>query len=233
MEWYGKIQNNQVAEIRVFETPDPLLLSKMTKGGTDWRIGEDGDSSYDPATQVRTSAPTYDIQAEKIVRTYAIKDRASTDYGKVVEAEVTDVKTYPCPAFPEQLTWLTDNGYLIIEDGDSSYDPVTQTRTTDPTYDIQETKIVRTYAVSDKPLADAKIAKLADVRNGARLAILAEYPLWRQTNVANAIYGSEIGNPIKTHIANIIIESNSCEDTVDAAETVAAVRNVTPDWPVE
>ena len=233
MQWYGKIENGQIVEIREFEEPDALLLSKMMKGGTDWRIGEDGEYSFDPDTQIKDGEPIYDIQETKIVRTYAVKDKASTDYGKVEEAEVTDVRTYPCPAFPAQLTWLSNNGYKVIEDGDSSYDPVTQTRTTDPTYDIQAAKIVRTYAVADKSLADAKEAKLADIRSDARSTILAAYPSWYQDNVALGIYGSDIGSPMKTHIENIIVQSNTCENAVDAAETVAVVRGISPDWPVE
>ena len=158
MEWYGKIENGQIVEIREFEEPDELLLSKMMKGGTDWRIGEDGDSSYDT---------------------------------------------------------------------------VTQTIGTEPSYDIQAAKIVRTYAVVDKSLADAKEAKLADIRRDARSTILTAYPSWYQDNVALGIYGSDVGSPMKTHIANIIIQSNTCENAVDAAETVEVVRNVTPDWPTE
>ena len=158
MEWYGKIENGQIVEIREFEEPDALLLSKMMKGGADWRIGEDGDSSYDPVTQTIGTEPSYDIQAEKIVRT---------------------------------------------------------------------------YEATDKSLADAKEAKLADIRGDARSTILAAYPSWYQDNVANGIYGSDVGSPMKTHIENIIVQSNTCENAVDAAETVAVVRGISPDWPVE
>jgi len=229
--WYGLVDDGKVVKIKTFDGPDAVLEPKLLAHG--YLLGEDGDSSYDPNTQVRDTEPTYDIQAEKIVRTYEVKDKATTEYGKVEADEVTNVKSYPCPAFPAQLTWLTDNDYKIIEDGDSSYDSVTQTKATDPTYDIQASKIVRTYAITDKSLADAKTAKLADIRRDAQMTITVKYPGWFQDNVALGIYGSDIGDPMKTHIANIITESNTCEDAVDSAETVAAVRAVTPTWPVE
>jgi len=229
--WYGLPDGGEVVKIKEFDGPDAVLEPKLLAHG--YLLGEDGDSSYDPNTQVRDSDPTYDIQATKIVRTYEVKDRSTTEYGKVEEGEVTNVKSYLCPAFPSQLTWLADNGYKIIEDGDSSYDPVTQTKATDPTYDIQAAKIVRTYAISDKSLEDAKTAKLANIRMSARATITADYPSWFQDNVALGIYGSDIGDPMKTHIANIITESNTCENAVEAASDVATVRAVTPDWPVE
>jgi hypothetical protein len=229
--WYGKVVSGEVVKIKTFDGPDAVLEQKLLAHG--YLLGEDGEISFDPQTQVKDTEPIYDIQETKIVRTYDVKDKATTLYGKVEDAEVTNVKSYPCPAFVTQLVWLDDNGYLIINDGDSSYDSVTQTKATDPTYDIQAEQIVRTYAISDKSLADAKTAKLAWIRQQAQSTITSDYPGWFQDNVANGIYGSDVGDPMKAHIANIIIESNSCEDDVDSAETVLAVRNVTPAWPVE
>jgi hypothetical protein len=229
--WYGKVENNEVVKIKTFDGPDAVLEPKLLAHG--YLLGEDGEISFDPQTQVKDTEPTYDIQETKIVRTYDVKGKAMTLYGKVEEDEVTNVKSYPCPAFATQLAWLTDNGYLIINDGGSSYDSVTQTKATNPTYDIQAEQIVRTYAISDKSLADAKTAKLAWIRQQAQSTIINDYPGWFQDNVALGIYGSDVGDPMKTHIANIITESNSCEDSVDSAETVLAVRNIDPDWPTE
>ena len=229
---YGKVVGDEVVNVKSYDHElSEAGLAKLLAAG--YKVIEDGDSSYDPNTQVRDTEPTYDIQETKIVRTYEVKDRSKTEYGKVEGDEVTNVKSYPCPAFPAQLTWLNANGYKIITDGDSSYDPVTQTKATDPSYDIQAEQIVRTYAISDKSLADAKTAKLAWIRQQAQMTITADYPVFVQNNVANGIYGSDVGDPMKTHIANIITESNDCEDDVDEAETVLAVRNVTPDWPTE
>jgi len=209
---------------------DPILDPKLLAHG--YLIGEDGEISFDPQTQVKSNVPIYDIQETKIVRTYAVKDKTMTEYGKVVEAEVTNVKRYECLAFPDQFEWLDDNGYLIIEDGDSSYEPITQTRATDPTYDIQVDKIVRTYAVADKSLEDAITAKLADIRRDCQRSIYSYYPIWKQANCGNGLYTSEVETAMTTHIANHLIESNLKESEADEAETVAAVRTVIPDWPI-
>jgi len=156
------------------------------------------------------------------------------EYGRVASPGVVDdIKRYDDPLSAAGEAKLLGAGYKLIEDGDSSYDPVTQTRATDPSYNTSGATIIRTYAVADKSLEDAKAAKWASIREDARLAILTAYPSWFQDNVANAVYGSAVGDPMKAHIGNIIIQSNTCENDVDAAETVQAIRDVTPDWPTE
>jgi hypothetical protein len=153
-------------------------------------------------------------------------------YGKVESGAVTRIKKFDGPDAVKEPK-LVAHGWLIGEDGDSSYDPITQTRATSPSYDIQATKIVRTYAVTDKPLADAKAAGVEWIRAQAQSVILGQYPLWIQLNCSLGIYASAVTDPMKTHISNVIAESNDCEDDVEAAETVAAVRAVSPTWPEE
>ena len=103
---------------------------------------------------------------------------------------------------------------------------------------INADNVTATYTVNDYTagemvtrIADAKVARKVAIRREAQTVILADYPLWMQANVANGIYGSGIGDPMKAHIANVITESNTCEDAVDAAITLAAIRAIKPTWP--
>jgi len=81
-------------------------------------------------------------------------------------------------------------------------------------------------------LPEGKGAKLAKIRTEAETVILAKYPVWYQANVANGIYSESIGNTMKAGITSVIMESNRCEDLVDAATTVEQINAVTPNWPV-
>ena len=82
-------------------------------------------------------------------------------------------------------------------------------------------------------LFSAQTARKKVIRKEAKTRIEWKYPNWAQRNVAMGVYGSDVGDPMKAKIAAMITESNSCEDAVDAAETLQAVRDVTPDWPIE
>ena len=198
--WYAKVENNEVTKIREFDGPDAVLEPKLLVHG--YRIGEDGNPSYDPATQVRSTIPIYDIQATKVVRAYLVVDKtALVDYGKVEGSDITDVQKDVFE--PTVITKLTADGYLPIEDGDSSYDPMTQTRASDPTYDIQVDKVVRTYTVTDKPLPDCKEAQLNHVRGLAAV----------NTINLDAVWVSEE------------------KDAIDALTTPQEVRDYTPTEP--
>ena len=82
-------------------------------------------------------------------------------------------------------------------------------------------------------LFSAQTARKKVIRKEAKTRIEWKYSDWAQRNVAMGVYGSDVGDPMKAKIAAMITESNSCEDAVDAAETLQAVRDVTPDWPIE
>lgn len=81
-------------------------------------------------------------------------------------------------------------------------------------------------------LDKGKTEKLSKIRTDAKMIIEAKYPIWYQTNVANAVYSEAVGIIMKTAIASIITESNRCEDLVDASTTEVEVDAVTPNWPV-
>ena len=131
---------------------------------------------------------------------------------------------------------LKVRGWLPYIDSPPAYDEDLQYLTFVNT--INAGNVTATYTVNDYTagemvtrIADAKVARKVAIRREAQTIILADYPLWMQANVANGIYGAGIGDPMKAHIANVITESNSCEDAVDAAITLAAIRAIEPTWP--
>jgi|APSaa5957512622_1039677.scaffolds.fasta_scaffold140441_2 hypothetical protein len=89
------------------------------------------------------------------------------------------------------------------------------------------------YTSTVMSIADYRTYKKDIIREAANEIILTAYPLWYQSNVALGVYASTIGDPMKTHITNIIEESNDCEDDIDSAATIEAVQAVTPTWPEE
>lgn len=77
------------------------------------------------------------------------------------------------------LGWLPED-----RQGDESFDASYQTRT-GPTLDIQNDKVVATYVVTDKSLADVKAARKAELRSifdAKGSALVADYaPMERET----------------------------------------------------
>jgi hypothetical protein len=155
----------------------------------------------------------------------------TVEYIKLDGQTMTASKVYP--SVPEGEAKLFGAGWLkVVKAAAETFDPVTQVKARVPTYTLSgENLAVRAYPVTDKPLAEAQTAKAEWIREQAQTVILGQYPLWMQSNCSLGIYSSDVSDPIKTHIANIITESNICEVAIEAATTVAAVRAVTPDWP--
>ena len=101
-------------------------------------------------------------------------------------------------------------------------------------HQIPETVIEKVpWVDSHDYTGDLRQRKLEDVRVGAanQIEVVAGYPQWFQNNVANGIYPSDIGDTMKTYIASVIVESNRCEDLIEAAETLDAALEIQPNWP--
>jgi len=228
---YGKVSSpTTVSKVKQYDDPiSPAGEMKLFNDG--FKLIEDQVIPINPATQVQRTRPSYDTSGTTIIRTYAVVDRVLTGYGKVVTGDVVDIRIYQ--ALPDAVdeAWLVANGYKLIEDGPESFDPVTQTKSTTPDYDTSGATIIRTYAVTDKSLADAKTSKKDAIRSDAKTAIVGNFPDWVQRNCSLGIYGSDVSDPMTTYIGNMIIHSNIKEDEVDECGDVAAVRAVTPDWP--
>ena len=157
----------------------------------------------------------------------------TVEYIKLDGQTMTASKVYP--SAPEGEAKLFGAGWKkVVKAAAEPLDRITQTKARVPTYTLSgENLAVRAYPVTDKPLAQAQSAKADWIREQAQSTILGQYPLWMQSNCSLGIYASSVADPIKAHIANIITQSNTCEDAVEAAETVVAVREISPSWQEE
>lgn len=78
-------------------------------------------------------------------------------------------------------------------------------------------------AYLDYVLAEAQMAKLAEIRAAAQDVILAKWPLWMQSNIALGLDTDPLAMQCKTDIANVRTESNGFEADVTALTDPAAV----------
>ncbi len=85
---------------------------------------------------------------------------------------------------------------------------------------------------SYNPLPIVKARKAERIRSEARTRIESKYPEWRQRSAALGVYPSEYVAQMQADIAAVIAASNTAEDAVAAATTVAEVEAVTATWPV-
>ena len=129
-------------------------------------------------------------------------------------------------------TALKSRGWLPYINTEPSFVEDTQYLSSEKT--IGESDVTETYTVNDYTeaemtarIAAAKVARKTAIRLEAQNIILAAYPLWYQSNVANGIY--EVGTMV-TEIAAYIVISNTNEDAVDAATSLQGIRDVTPIW---
>ena len=202
--------------------------------------------SYDPDEQYR--ALEYVVNENDITPTYTIEDFLDVgrigEWCEVKEGAITG-GPFRCPK-----VWNGVQMYLLTEaeinamfwfkyiDSPPAYDEDTQYLTHVIEVDLPDVTGIYTihnYTAEQMTtrIEMAQLAKLAEIRAEAQEVIYADYPIWYQTNVADGTYGSDVGDPMKTHKANIIVESNRCEDAIEAATTLAAVRAVEPTWPEE
>ena len=81
--------------------------------------------------------------------------------------------------------------------------------------------------------ATARELAITQIRAEAQSQIedVAGYTQWFQSNVANGLYPSTVGDAMKTYIAQVIAESNRCEDLITSAATINEALAVIPSWP--
>lgn len=82
-------------------------------------------------------------------------------------------------------------------------------------------------AYLDYVLAEAKAAKLAEIREAAQDTILVKWPLWMQSNIALGLDTDPLAFQCKADIANVRTESNTFEADVTALTNVEAVNTYT------
>lgn len=73
MIWYAKIEDGTVTTIREISGQDSILEPKLLAHG--YRIGEDVNIPCDTATQIQALEPNYEIQADRVARTYPVTDK--------------------------------------------------------------------------------------------------------------------------------------------------------------
>jgi hypothetical protein len=78
----------------------------------------------------------------------------------------------------------------------------------------------------------AQTARKTVIRGQCETRILQHYPYFMQINGANGLDPSEAVSAMTTAIAGMRTESNTTEDLIDAAETLAAIRAIEADWPL-
>lgn len=110
-------------------------------------------------------------------------------------------------------------GRVIVTTEIVRWDATLGTQPTLAEIEAQELSAVRHY-------------KVADIRTEARTRIETKYPEWRQRSAALGVYPIEYVAQMQADIAAVIAASNTAEDAVAAATTVAEVEAVTATWPV-
>lgn len=131
---------------------------------------------------------------------------------------------------------LEAKGWLMYIDEPPEYDEDIQYLTHVKV--ISKSNVTANYTINDyKPdeMVDRIIIAKADrktaIRNEVQAVIEDKYPIHVQRYAALGIYTERVINEIKEYIQNVLAESNRCEVAVDAAETLAEVRNVQSVWP--
>ena len=201
---------------------------------------------YNPDEQYRSLA--YQVNEDSVTPVYTLHD--FLDVGRV--GEWCSVKEGAITAGPFKCpkVWDGVQMYLLTEpeinamdwykyvDNPPAYDEDTQYLSRVNEVDLPVVNAV--YTVNDyteeqmtQKIDQAKTAKLAEIRGECETRILAVYPIWMQTNGANGLDPATDVDAMLADIGAMRTESNTCEDAVDAAETLAAVRAIVPTWPIE
>lgn len=137
---------------------------------------------------------------------------------------------------PESLKVL---GWLPYINAPPGYNKDTQYLTSEDV--VGKDDVTKTYTVNDYTqekmdirIADAKMAKDAQISSDCQSTILEKYPyIPIQINVAHGIYDSEIGDSMKQYIVNMITACHGYETDIENAETLQGIRDITPDWPTK
>lgn len=133
---------------------------------------------------------------------------------------------------------LAKIGWLLYVNEPLECDQDTQYLTSERVIDA--TTVTESYTVNDytpqemeSRIVALKETRKKEIRAECEAVNYSYYPIWHQTNVANGIYGADVGDPMKAHIAAVLSESNRCEDLVDAPETdtMEKIRGIVPSWP--
>lgn len=102
----------------------------------------------------------------------------------------------------------------------------------DGTYTVSFDGQPSRQATNEEIIQASKGYRLATIRTEAKTLIESKWPSWRQNNCALGVYPDTVTQECADDIAAVIAASNTAEDAIDAATTVAEVEAVTATWPV-
>jgi len=123
---------------------------------------------------------------------------------------------------------LIAHGYLPIEKQEPLFDSVTQTKG-EVTQDIQQDKIVESYAVINKKLVDVVDGKKQVIKSEALSQIEQYMPIQEQILIIQAGTQQEI-DALNAALANIKAKRDAALTSIDAAKSVETITNLGVEW---
>ena len=120
---------------------------------------------------------------------------------------------------------LIAHGYLPVEKQEPSFDSVTQIKG-EVTQEIQEDKIVESYAVINKKLVDAIEEKRQAIKGEALSQIEQYMPMQEQILIMQAGAQQEI-DALNAVLANIKAKRDAALASIDAAKSVETIIDLT------
>ena len=123
---------------------------------------------------------------------------------------------------------LVAHGYLPVEKQEPSFDSVTQTKG-EVTQEIQQDKIVESYAVTNKKLVDAVEEKKQVIKNEALNQVEQYMPIQEQILIMQAGTQQEI-DALNAALANIKAKRDAALTSVDTAKSVETITNLGVEW---
>ena len=142
-------------------------------------------------------------------------------YGLVIDGKVVKVKKVP-ETDSLLISKLTAHGYLPIEREVPTYDKLTQVLG-DRVFEVEKTRILESFSVSNKSLAEAKMLALLRARMLAKVAMGDIRPLHELVLISFSGTAVQKGS-IKTKTDTIYSKLTTQIKNINNATTVKQVR---------
>ena len=123
---------------------------------------------------------------------------------------------------------LVAHGYLPVEKQEPSFDSVTQIKG-EVTQDIQQDKIVESYAVINKKLVDVVDGKKQVIKSEALSQIEQYMPIQEQILIIQAGTQQEV-DALNIVLANIKAKRDAALVSIDTAKSTETITDLTVGW---